>query len=336
MSTRVKVLTVILVVIVLVAAGLVYWVFGVAGGIIKDPGSAFDKTGADQLADDTGSYKFDTDIVNILLLGLDSNAEREQQNKGYRSDVIILCSMNTKTNDVTLLSIPRDTYAHVYTLDSNGNATTDTYRKINAAYALVDGDHDMRAKNAITSVKELLSCSGRLNVPIDYYFTIDMDGIDELCDLLGGVEVTLDVDVPLIDPNHDSLTGGYVGRAGETVTLTGDAANSYLRCRKNIPGEEAGRRAHQRTFMLAAAKKIKSLGIGSVANLFVQMQEFAYTNLSAEQAVAVASIFRNVDMDSVNLDNIPGESEDGGSYFYYANEAGMYNQMREILYNKSE
>ena len=173
-------------------------------------------------------------------------------------------------------------------------------------------------------------------MPIDYYFTIDMDGIDELCDLLGGVEVTLDVDVPLIDPNHDSLTGGYVGRAGETVTLTGDAANSYLRCRKNIPGEEAGRRAHQRTFMLAAAKKIKSLGIGSVANLFVQMQEFAYTNLSAEQAVAVASIFRNVDMDSVNLDNIPGESEDGDSYFYYANEAGMYNQMREILYNKSE
>lgn len=67
MSTRVKVLTVILVVLVLVAAGLVYWVFGVAGGIIKDPGSAFDKTGADQLADDTGSYKFDTDIVNILL-----------------------------------------------------------------------------------------------------------------------------------------------------------------------------------------------------------------------------------------------------------------------------
>ena len=43
MSTRVKVLTVILVVLVLVAAGLVYWVFGVAGGIIKDPGSAFDK-----------------------------------------------------------------------------------------------------------------------------------------------------------------------------------------------------------------------------------------------------------------------------------------------------
>ena len=73
-----------------------------------------------------------------------------------------------------------------------------------------------------------------------------------------------------------------------------------------------------------------------MANLFVQMQEFAYTNLSAEQAVAVASIFRNVDMDSVNLDNIPGESEDGDSYFYYANEAGMYNQMREILYNKSE
>ena len=162
MSTRVKVLTVILVVLVLVAAGLVYWVFGVAGGIIKDPGSAFDKTGADQLADDTGSYKFDTDIVNILLLGLDSNAEREQQNKGYRSDVIILCSMNTKTNDVTLLSIPRDTYAHVYTLDSNGNATTDTYRKINAAYALVDGDHDMRAKNAITSVKEQIERAYRL------------------------------------------------------------------------------------------------------------------------------------------------------------------------------
>lgn len=336
MSTRVKVLTVILVVLVLVAAGLVYWVFGVAGGIIKDPSSAFDQSSGDQLADDTGNYKFDTDVVNVLLLGLDSNVEREQQNKGYRSDVIILCSMNTKTNEVTLLSIPRDTYAHVYTLDSNGNVTADRYRKINAAYALADGDHDMRSKNAIRSVKELLSCSGKLNVPIDYYFTIDMDGIDKLCDLLGGVEVTLDSDVPLIDPNHDGLTGGYVGRAGETVTLKGDAANSYLRCRKNIPGEEAGRRAHQRTFMLAAAKKIKSLGVGSVANLFVQMQEFAYTNLSAEQAVAIASIFRNVNIDNATLENIPGDSEEGGSYFYYANEAGMYNQVRQILYDKTE
>lgn len=334
MSTRVKVLTVVLVVLVLVAAGLIYWVFGVAGGILKDPSSAFGITGADNVTDETGSYKFDTDIVNVLLLGLDSNEYRETQNMGYRSDVMILCSMNTKTKEVTLLSIPRDTYANVYSLDSDGNITGNTKRKINAAYAVGGLDHDTRAKNAIMSVRELLSCNGTLSVPIDYYFTIDMDGIDKLCDLLGGVEVTLDCDVPVIDANHHNKTGEMVGYAGETVTLNGLAARSYIRSRYEVPGGEETRRGHQREFMVGAAKKIKSMGVASVANLFLQMQEFAYTNLSAEQAVAIASIFKDVDMDTISLKNLPGEAQDSGSYLYIVDESAMYETMREILYDK--
>ena len=50
-------------------------------------------------------------VVNILLLGIDSNAEREAASKGYRSDVMIVLTLNGQTNEVSMLSIPRDTYS---------------------------------------------------------------------------------------------------------------------------------------------------------------------------------------------------------------------------------
>ena len=68
-----------------------------------------------------------------------------------------------------LVSIPRDTKAEI--------AGRGTEEKINHAYAY--GGPNM----AVKTIEKLM------NVPIDHYATIDMDGLHDMIDTLGGVDV---------------------------------------------------------------------------------------------------------------------------------------------------
>ena len=100
---------------------------------------------------------------------MDSDAERKQQGGGQRSDTIMILSINPKEKKTELVSIPRDTQAKIV-----GRGTTE---KIAHAYAY--GGPNM----AVNSLEKLM------NVPIDHYATIDMDGLHDMIDVLGGVDV---------------------------------------------------------------------------------------------------------------------------------------------------
>lgn len=59
------------------------------------------------------SDSINNNVINILLLGVDSSEERESMKMGYRSDSIIVTSVSLDTKEVKMLSIPRDTYTEV-------------------------------------------------------------------------------------------------------------------------------------------------------------------------------------------------------------------------------
>lgn len=110
------------------------------------------------------------DPFTIALFGVDSNAQRKSENDGERSDTIMLLSINPKKQTTEIVSVPRDTQAEIV-----GKETTE---KINHAYAY--GGPTM----AVKSLEKLM------NVPIDHYATVDMDGLHDMIDVLGGVNVT--------------------------------------------------------------------------------------------------------------------------------------------------
>ena len=110
------------------------------------------------------------DPFTIALFGVDSNAQRKSENDGERSDTIMLLSINPKKQTTEIVSVPRDTQAEIV-----GKGTTE---KINHAYAY--GGPTM----AVKSLEKLM------NVPIDHYATVDMDGLHDMIDALGGVNVT--------------------------------------------------------------------------------------------------------------------------------------------------
>src|SRR5699024_958368 len=97
----------------------------------------------------------ETDVLNILLLGVDA-----YENEAGRSDAIMIMHLNPQTDEMDIVSIPRDARTEIV-----GKGIQD---KINHAYAF--GGADM----SIATVENFL------DIDIDYYVTINMDGLVEL------------------------------------------------------------------------------------------------------------------------------------------------------------
>lgn len=111
----------------------------------------------------------DGEPISIALFGIDSDEVRASENGGQRSTLSYSFQLIRKIK-TEMISVPRDTHAEI--------VGKDTEEKINHAYAY--GGPDM----AVKSVEKLM------NVPIDHYAAINMDGVSTLIDELNGVDVT--------------------------------------------------------------------------------------------------------------------------------------------------
>src|SRR5690606_15649276 len=107
------------------------------------------------------------DPFSVLMLGVDERAG----DKG-RSDTMIVITVNSEKNSMEMLSIPRDTRLEIV-----GKGIDD---KINHAYAF--GGVEM----AMNTVEKFL------DIPIDYYIKVNMEGFKDIVDTVGGVSVNND------------------------------------------------------------------------------------------------------------------------------------------------
>lgn len=277
------------------------------------------------------TYQKNEDIVNLLMLGIDSNSERRQQNMGYRSDMVMVCAVNTQTKEVTLISIPRDTYTTVHKLDSDGKVEKVIQERVNAAYAF--GSRGSRADNAMTCVQMFLQRENELeerldfalDIPVYFYGSIDMDGISALASAVDGVEVTLDSAVP------------GLGKKGDKIVLKGYDAEHYVRIRKDAGGD-IGRTGRQRAFMLSLAKKIKSMGaVDIMVSLWNKMEKYSEKNFGMDQMLDFAKILMKVDIENIRQISIPGHSEERGSgdaSVWIHDEKDTLEMLLDVYYNE--
>ena len=154
------------------------------------------------------TYVKNQNIVNLLFLGIDTNADRKKNMRGYRSDMLMVCAVDIAAKKATLISIPRDTYTTMYKLDENTGEVKETVQdKINAAYAYGGGASRYSYANAMACVEMFLErrcelehpLGFELDIPVYLYAGIDMDGITQVASAVGGVEVTLSESVPEVE-----------------------------------------------------------------------------------------------------------------------------------------
>lgn len=166
-----------------------------------------------------------TEPLNILLLGIDT--EGGQQG---RSDALMVMQLNPNKDEMTIISIPRDTRTEIV-----GKGFQD---KINHAYAF--GGADM----SIATVENFL------DIEIDYYVTLNMDGLVELVNELG--TITVDNEISWSDGKYDFPVG--------VIELDGDKTMAYVRMRKQDPAGDFGRTQRQRKVIEGIINEGASVG----------------------------------------------------------------------------
>lgn len=153
-------------------------------------------------------YKKITKPISVLIMGIDNNKERHLDST--RTDSMIVCTYNPKTGYVAMVSIPRDTYVK---MSGNGYDTTG---KINSAYSID------KEEGTIKAVEKLL------NIPIDYYVTVDFDAVQDVVNAFGGIYV----DVPFNLTEQDANGKMKVQfTKGDHQLLNGEEALAFARTR---------------------------------------------------------------------------------------------------------
>jgi LCP family protein required for cell wall assembly len=193
------------------------------------------------------------DPFSVLLLGVD----QRKGDKG-RSDTVIVLAVNPNTNSVKMLSIPRDTRTEIV-----GKGKLD---KINHAYAY--GDIPM----AMNTVEKFL------DIPIDYYVEINMQGFKQIVDAVGGVTIQNELD----------FSYGGVHFSKGTVHLNGRRALFYTRMRKDDPRGDFGRQIRQQKIIQAVINKGTSFSsLTHYKNIFAALGNNVHTNLSFGEMVDI-------------------------------------------------
>lgn len=233
------------------------------------------------------------DPMTVVLYGIDSDSQRQQENSVQRSDSIVLMSINPEDKKTVMVSIPRDTRAKIV-----GKNTTE---KINHAYAY--GGPDM----AVKSLEKLM------DVPVDHYVSINMDGVKTVVDELGGVTLTSNASFTTKDTENT-----YQFKKGKEYKMNGEQALAYMRSRKEEgAGGDEGRQQRQQQVITVVAKE--ALSINSVTKLngiFKAAQNNLKTDLSFVQLNRLKSDYDKA-QDNVERLTIDGQNALGNDNLYY-------------------
>ena len=227
------------------------------------------------------------------------------------SDTIIVCSYNPRTQNVSMLSIPRDTYV------TNGNYKYSAYNKINSLYS--GGKTPEKTVQAVNEITGL---------DINYYILVDTEALVKLVNLIGGVYFDVPTDMNYDDDGQDlhiHLTKGY-------QKLTGEQVEQVVRFRHNNDGtsyspdygdEDYGRMKTQRNIIIEIAKQtIKLKNISEIKNILNIMKEDVKTNVNFNNIIDYLPYAVGVDMNTIKTFQLPGVSENRGGYgwFFYHDE----------------
>lgn len=289
MSLAIKLFIAILVIglIVVVAAGTyVFFQLQNTAGQMYD--SSFDSVTSEYR--DVEVNLSDGDAISVAIFGTDSDIDRERQLLGNRSDTIIIVTLNPETDTGTIMSIPRDTQTTISGIGS--------IEKINHAHSY--GGPTM-ARDTV---------EGFLEVPIDYFVSVDMDGFMNIVDELGGVTVT---------SNDTFSIENHSFQAGQTYTMNGEQALMYSRARKQAgSGGDFGRQARQQQVVQAMGNEI--VGLNTITNfngILNVLGDNVSTNVQFSEVYNLSSKYQDAafNLEQIELQGEGGIQDDGLWYF---------------------
>lgn len=218
---------------------------------------------------------------SILLLGIDSGGlgREEDDEDPARTDSMMVVTVNPQKEESTIVSLERDIMADM--LDDGK-----TFDKLSHAYAYGGVELSMDV------VEQLL------DIPIDHYATINLQGMTDLIDAVGGIEVNNEIDF--------TLEGVHVPDGN--VKLDGEKGLAYARMRKDDPEGDIGRQRRQREVVTKIVDKLASMdSVSNYKKILNAVEKNSKTDFSWNDMLDIASnyypAFENVDQEQLQGQN---------------------------------
>jgi len=236
------------------------------------------------------------DRVNILLLGIGG----EGHDGPYLSDTNIIFSIKPSTNQVSMISIPRDLAAEI---DEYG------WYKINHANSFGEEKYPGSGGEFARKIFEKT-----LGIEIPYYVRVDFKAFVELINTVGGIDIEVPrsfVDYSYPGPNYTYQTVSF--KNGKE-TMDGQRALIYARSRHGTNNEGSDFARAKRQQLVIASLKKKMLSAGTYLNpiklqkIIGSLSAHINTNLDFGQITYLGSLANKIDNDKIKtlvLDSSP-------------------------------
>lgn len=233
--------------------------------------------------------------VNILVLGtkvLSSDlGQSPEKVGGYHArvnsfkgltDTMLLMRFNPRTNDLSILSIPRDTPVYL-----------PGYGRIKINTANQRGGAPLSGK----AVSNLLE-----DVQIDRYVRVNVQGVEKLIDALGGVRFYVPKDMKYKDESQHL----YIDIKKGWQRLDGETAVNFMLFRHDEYGD-IGRVQRQQLLIRAMIEQaLNPATLARIPSIFSVIQSNVDTNLSVEELLALAGFAANRDQKNIEMLMLPG------------------------------
>lgn len=271
-------------------------------------------------------YELNRNLTTVLLLGIDRTVQDENlPGEGGQSDVILLAGLDTVTGETNLLEISRETNAEVDVYSIGNRFLGTRFEQITLAYAYGNG-RETSCENTVRAVSRLL-----FGLPIGAYLSIDMDGIKEANEVVGGVTVKSLIDFRLSD--------GTDVKQGDLVELHGYSLDRYIRSRTGDIDANAKRMERQKQYLqeftkLAVARTKQKLTFP--VDLFSVLSPYIVTNLDIPDVTFLSSVFLSHGA-QFNLRTVQGSFEKyNGSTIYYLDETDLFEAVLQVFYTRAD
>lgn len=268
-------------------------------------------------------YVLNDRIETFLVIGLDQfdeAGEVDSYNNDKRADFLMLFVLDNETKQYTAIHINRDTMVDINVLGVTGNKIGTVRGQISLSHTYGNG-REQSCYNTANSVSSLLR-----GVKVNHYISLEMDAVAAINDLVGGVEVEVLDDFTGID---ETLI------KGETVTLRGDQALTYVRSRQGLDdSSNAARMKRQQQYFTAlhsAFSRCVESDQDFVTTAPLEISEYMVSDRSVTQLQVLLDKLGDYNFSGIR--EIDGQSIAGEQFMeFHSNETAVIELVIDLFY----
>lgn len=272
------------------------------------------------------AYAKRENLETVLLLGVDKfeGETPEGYLNNQQADFLLLLVMDKENETCTPIQLNRDTMTQIQILGVTGEPAGTFTGQLALAHTYGSGEEDS-CENTVLAVENLLYGMG-----IDHYVSLTMDGVALLNDLVGGVTVEVLDDFSGID---DSLV------QGETVTLKGQQALTYVRSRGGLEDSSNLRRMErQRQYLAALQQQLKAAvqqEDGFTLDALLQLNEYLVSDCTVDQLSDLGDSLATYQVGDILT--TPGDAREGEEFMEFTvDEAALQQLVMDVFYEPVE